>query len=303
MRALEERLGIGEQALLAFFRAIGEAKVPPEQQATKLAEIAARFNELREQVVVTADDDAEVARLKTEAQVALDAGRLDDADALLAAIFDAQGRAIERRALEQAETAAQRGDLALTRLRYRDAARQLALAARTVPRGEDERRLDYLRREASALYKQGGEAGDNEALADSISRWRDLLAAYPRERVPLDWAMTQNNLGNALQTLGQRETGTARLLEAVAAYRLALDERTRERAPLLWAATQNNLGNALVMQGVHARDPDLLREALNCLKDARAVLVDEAGQTHRAAEFDGKLADIKAALSALSAGG
>jgi hypothetical protein len=32
----------------------------------------------------------------------------------------------------------------------------------------------------------------------------------------LDWTMTRNNLGNALQTLGERESGTARLEEAVA---------------------------------------------------------------------------------------
>ena len=42
--------------------------------------------------------------------------------------------------------------------------------------------------------------------------------------MPLDWAMTQNNLGNALSTLGERESGTARLEEAVAAYRAALKE-------------------------------------------------------------------------------
>ena len=53
-----------------------------------------------------------------------------------------------------------------------------------------------------------------------------------RERVPLDWAKTQNNLGTALWTLGARESGTARLEEAVAAYRAALEERTRERVPL-----------------------------------------------------------------------
>ena len=34
--------------------------------------------------------------------------------------------------------------------------------------------------------------------------------------------MTQNNLGLALLTLGERESGTARLEEAVAAYRAAL---------------------------------------------------------------------------------
>jgi hypothetical protein len=48
-----------------------------------------------------------------------------------------------------------------------------------------------------------------------------------RERVPLQWAGTQMNLGTALQTLGERESGTARLEEAVAAYRSALEERTR----------------------------------------------------------------------------
>jgi len=49
-------------------------------------------------------------------------------------------------------------------------------------------------------------------------------------------------IGNALQTLGERESGTARLVEAVAACRAALKEHTRERVPLDWATTQSNLG-------------------------------------------------------------
>ena len=39
------------------------------------------------------------------------------------------------------------------------------------------------------------------------------MKEHTRERVPLDWAMTQNNLGNALRVLGERESGTARLDE------------------------------------------------------------------------------------------
>jgi hypothetical protein len=35
------------------------------------------------------------------------------------------------------------------------------------------------------------------------------LEEYTRERVPLRWALTQNNLGNALLRLGERESGTA----------------------------------------------------------------------------------------------
>jgi len=36
--------------------------------------------------------------------------------------------------------------------------------------------------------------------------------------------MTQTNIGNALSTLGQRESGTAKLEEAVVTYREALKE-------------------------------------------------------------------------------
>ena len=96
---------------------------------------------------------------------------------------------------------------------------------------------------------QGRDFGDNPALASAIAVFRAALQERTRERVPLDWAMTQNNLGNALWTLGERESGTARLEEAVAAYRAALEEWTRERVPLDWATTQNNLGNALQTLG------------------------------------------------------
>ena len=55
-----------------------------------------------------------------------------------------------------------------------------------------------------------------------MAAYRAALEERTRERVPLDWATTQNNLGTALRTLGERESGTARLEEAVAAYRAAL---------------------------------------------------------------------------------
>ncbi|MEZ5823348.1 MAG: hypothetical protein R3C97_00940 [Geminicoccaceae bacterium] len=68
------------------------------------------------------------------------------------------------------------------------------------------------------------------------------LLERTRERVPLEWAMTQNNRGIALATLGERESGTERLEQAVEAYDRALLEYTRERVPLDWAMTQNNQG-------------------------------------------------------------
>ena len=103
------------------------------------------------------------------------------------------------------------------------------------------------RRTTSATrFRRSGERESGTArLEEAVAAYRAALEERTRERVPLDWAGTQNNLGNALSTLGERESGTARLEEAVAAYRAALEERTRERVPLDWAMTQNNLGNAL----------------------------------------------------------
>jgi hypothetical protein len=47
-----------------------------------------------------------------------------------------------------------------------------------------------------------------------------------RERVPLEWAETQGNLGLALVALGARESSTETLQKAVEAFREALKERS-----------------------------------------------------------------------------
>jgi hypothetical protein len=94
--------------------------------------------------------------------------------------------------------------------------------------------------------------------------WFRTLAERPRERVPLQWAMAQVDLGAALETLGERESGTARLEEAVAAYRAALEERTRARVPLDWATTQMDLGNALAVLAERQRSSARMEEALTC---------------------------------------
>jgi tetratricopeptide (TPR) repeat protein len=93
--------------------------------------------------------------------------------------------------------------------------------------------------------------------------------------VPLNWAATQNNLGNALTTLGARESGTARLEEAVAAYRAALEERTRERVPLGWAMTQNNLGDALQTLGERESGTARLEEAVAAWDQCLTVAATE----------------------------
>ena len=80
--------------------------------------------------------------------------------------------------------------------------------------------------------------------------------------------MTQNNLGSALSSLGEREDGTERLKKAVNAHRAALQVYTRERVPLRWAMTQNNLGSALGSLGEREDGTERLKKAVNLYRAA-----------------------------------
>jgi hypothetical protein len=111
------------------------------------------------------------------------------------------------------------------------------------------------------------------------------MEEFTRERVPLDWAKTQMNMGLALERLGERESGRAHLEQAVEAFRLALQENTRERVPLDWAETQFNLGLALVALEARSPSADTTREALTCFQQAEPILRD-AGMTQAADAAD-----------------
>jgi tetratricopeptide (TPR) repeat protein len=99
-------------------------------------------------------------------------------------------------------------------------------------------------------------------LEEAVDTLRKAQLEQTREDTPLDWAMTQNNLGIAFSIMAERESDPKRWEEAVSAFRQALLERTRERVPEQWAKTQNNLGNALQRLGELRKEKGLLCEAL-----------------------------------------
>src|SRR6516225_8465180 len=105
-------------------------------------------------------------------------------------------------------------------------------------------------------------------LEESVVAHREALKEWTRERAPLQWALTQNDLGVALFSLGWRESGTAKFEEAVTVYREALKEQTRERVPLAWAQTQSNLGNALSSLGERETGTAKLEEAIAAYREA-----------------------------------
>jgi hypothetical protein len=65
--------------------------------------------------------------------------------------------------------------------------------------------------------------------------------------------MTQNNLGNALGSLGERESGTERLEEAVVAYQQALEVFASDTGPHYQSIAQSGLARATKL--LEARKP------------------------------------------------
>ena len=115
----------------------------------------------------------------------------------------------------------------------------------------------------------GERESGTDRLEEAIATYRATLEVRTRENAPYDWATTQNNLGNALSTLGKREmTKTPSTVAAWRCgaggppYRAALEVRTQDDAPYDWATTQNNLGNALSALGERESETKHLEEAM-----------------------------------------
>ena len=56
----------------------------------------------------------------------------------------------------------------------------------------------------TALLALGGRESGTARLEEAVAAYRAALEERTRDRVPLDWAMTQNNLGKAQALLNER---------------------------------------------------------------------------------------------------
>jgi tetratricopeptide (TPR) repeat protein len=78
----------------------------------------------------------------------------------------------------------------------------------------------------------------------AIEACEKALEVRTRERYPIDYGMTQNNLGNAYSTLAEVEGKAENSKRAIEACEEALKVYTRDRFPMDYARTQIILGNA-----------------------------------------------------------
>jgi tetratricopeptide (TPR) repeat protein len=283
-------LQITQGAVEGFFQTLGEQNVAPERLKSKLIEIASQFEVARQRLAALDANDPATMALAEQARVELDEGHHDAASAFLERAEEAElAAAAQARALAQQASAAadarqlhavkareSRGEVALTRLRYREAAGHFSVAVSLLPASSLGDRGRLLWRQANALDRQG----DNAALTEAIAIWNELSRReYTRKRAPLDWAITQYNLGNALTQLGERRSDVALLKKAVAAYRLALQESWRFPGFYRRAEIQKNLGKALFSFGEREKSTGALEEAVAAFNAAVAGFVKERART------------------------
>ncbi|MFO1102433.1 MAG: tetratricopeptide repeat protein [Methylocystis sp.] len=261
------------QAILAKFR---EAGVAPETIPTRFEAKADELVDLRRQLARLSNERPELSAIRESALALIERGDFDAARAALARGREA-ARALRVDARRsEAELLADEARVDNLQLAYRAAASKYAEAARLVADFDSEGNVNWLLARAVELYAQGDEFEDSAALVDAVAAYRVALMKISRQRAPLQWAATQNDLGDALARLGERQSGIARLEEAVASYRAALTERTQERVPLDWAMTLNNLGNTLRTLGE--------RESTQEESNRR---LEEAAASYRAALTEG----------------
>jgi hypothetical protein len=125
------------------------------------------------------------------------------------------------------------------------AATKLKQLCTHMPAGLDhDQRGNLWRAYGLATWNLGKQTGRNEWLVEAVGAYQAALEEYTRERVPLDWAATHASLGDALCSLGERESGTARLGEAVTVLQSAVVASESCGAEHLARVAQQSLAHA-----------------------------------------------------------
>jgi hypothetical protein len=212
------------EAIAKFFQLLGETPVEESQLADRFAQIAVEHRRLVEDVKSLRVNDPEVQALRQQAAAALEIAdhttafaRLTQARTIVTTKRETLARVLDDQKREEAALVFEQARVELARLAYEQAAGLFAEAARLLPASDTKTRWQYIMEKADAEQTMGNERGSNPALVRAIESYRVGLTLALRTERPLDWAGTQNNLGNALRTFGERESSTARLEEAVAA--------------------------------------------------------------------------------------
>lgn len=105
-------------------------------------------------------------------------------------------------------------------------------------------------------------------VCDAVDRAEAAIVHFNRDQHPVLWADLEDDLGNALHSLGVHGDRQA-LLDAAAAFRAAQQINTPKSAFMHWSADQINLANVLRRL---ANDDASMREAVEAARVARDTI-------------------------------
>ncbi|XZN91460.1 MAG: CHAT domain-containing protein [Microcoleus sp.] len=151
--------------------------------------------------------------------------------------------------------------------------RQWASSVLPVATSVETRRLGALignLSKAIGRFPLGNKANNLEI---EIAGYETVAKVFTRSYFPQDWAVLQNNLGNAYsdRLKGDRAQN---LEQAIACFKNALQVRTPEKYPEQWAMLQNNLGNAYTDR-LRGDPADNQEKAIDCYQNALLVRTRE----------------------------
>lgn len=156
-------------------------------------------------------------------------------------------------------------------------------------------RFEAMRERLLTFYDRGRDQGVNFDLLIAIEIARLALKSAQGEQR----GTALNDLGNALWTLGERESGTARLEQAVAVYRDALKEYTRERVPLDWAISTGHQGVALMLFAERTGDARMAQTAGSQI-DLALTTVRDGGHAPMTTYYEAQLTKARVVIERLS---
>lgn len=260
--------GVAETLITEHLRRFGESNVPRSEWSEHLQKVAEDYKEAKAAVALLQPDEVIVSELLEKTKNAIAEDDIDNTLNYLSELERAERKAItelnasatnRRKNLGNALSA--RGKLLNAKGQYEDAAHVFEEAAKECEPFDEDMHIEFLHYAATAYMQFGEQSPDISYLQKSRSIYERLLKQESIQTNEEVWSGTQNNLGNVLTTMGEREEGTENLESAVAAYTRALEVNTKDSQPLQWAMVLNNIGNALLRVGERENGSENLKKA------------------------------------------
>ncbi len=273
---------------LALRFGIEKPDQPSEQLIPFLKKKAKDYRKLLADLAALPNSDERVANIRTAAEDAITRGNLEEACALL---DDAIEIEVRDHALESATKAADILDLKariyLVEGNVEAAANSFSQGVHMVVAFDKYQGAERNFNNGKTLCEHGLRY-NGAGLGLAIKAYKAALKSLPYKEHPENWAITQNNLANALFEQSFRTEGENRTKlfeQAVNVLRNVLKVYTRQNHPVDRAMTRKNLSSAPRQQSKRlAKDirTKLLKQAVGAYRKALQVLTLEDHPVERA---------------------